>query len=99
MVAEPGKGDGASWTAGDQREFFAENEQYEKIVNLSRGAYFEHLRKFNGPAHEVLKKTFTVDESLGFVEGNYKEVDARKLLITEHHMAAIKVHVQTYRGW
>ena len=77
---------------GTRGFFFTENEQYEKIVNLSREAYFNYLQKYNGPVHEVLKRTLTVDESLGFVEGNYKEVDAQKLLITEHHMAAIKVH-------
>ena len=33
-----------------------------------------------------------MDESLGLVEGSYKEVDVQKLIITEHQMAAIKVH-------
>ena len=42
MVAEPGKGDDASWTGGDQMEFFTENEQYEQIVNLTREAHFDY---------------------------------------------------------
>ena len=49
MVAEPGKGDDASWTGGDQREFFTENEQYEKTENLTREAYCDYLQKYNVP--------------------------------------------------
>ena len=45
-----------------------QNGQYEKTVNLSREAYVEHLRKSNGPVHDVLKKSLTVDESLGLLK-------------------------------
>ena len=63
----------------------ATNEQYKNIVNLTREAYFDHLKKYNGLVYDALRTTLTVDESFGFVGGNYKEVDAQKLVATERH--------------
>ena len=77
---------------GNKKEFFSENEQYEKLVNLNREGYALYLKDYNAPVWNALEATFVLDAAIGAAPGNYIPEETQRLRVTEHQMAAIKVH-------
>ena len=47
-------GDDASWTDGDQFEYFKEKKRYNDIMNLDRQGYADYLKRYDVPVWSAL---------------------------------------------